>query len=126
MYGLQGRKRRYSLSRNWGSQKRRFSKRRRLSLWHGSAYYASRAGTPKTVAQKSHPSIARIGTADSFAPDSVYTILKWSGTFQLAAAPGNRTVFRGNSPFDPGFTAGSTQPVGWGSWITMYTYFRAL
>lgn len=126
MYGFKGRKRSYSLSRNWGSQKGRMAKRRRTSQFNGSAYYAPWSGTPRSLAQKSSASIARIGSGSSYAPDAMYTILKWSNTYQLAATPSNRNVIRGNSCFDPGFTAGSSQPVGFDEWATIYFYYRVL
>lgn len=102
------------------------AKRRRYSLWHGSAYYGSRVGTPRSLAGRSTAATGRIGTANALAPDAMYTVLKWSNTYQLAAAPGNRLVIRGNSLFDPGFTTGSTQPVGFDQWAAIYNFYRVL
>lgn len=56
----------------------------------------------------------------------MYTVLRWSGSFALAATPSNRIVTRGNSVFDPGFTSGSSQPVGFDNWAGLYLYYRVL
>lgn len=67
-----------------------------------------------------------IGFSGNIAPDRLYTVLKFTDWGVFSAAPANRLVFRANSIFDPGFTAGSAQPPGFDQLATIYAYYRVL
>lgn len=67
-----------------------------------------------------------IGGSGGLVPDRLRTVLKFTQYFSLTAGPATRSVYRGNSLFDPGFTAGSDQPVGFDYLAQLYAYYRVL
>lgn len=102
------------------------AKRRKYGQFNGAAYYAPGFRARGSAASRTVASIGRIGGTAGFAPDAMYTVLRYSATYAMAATPGNRVVMRGNSCFDPGFTSGSDQPVGYDQWSAIYSYQRVL
>lgn len=76
---------------------------------------------------KTHAIQATIGGSGAFVADRQYAVLKYAeALFPGAAAPSFRFVYRGNSLFDPGFTAGAVQPAGFNQWQSQYSHYRVL
>lgn len=90
------------------------------------AGYASRA-VIRPKGSSSYLAITKsIGGSGGLVPDRLRTVLKFTQYFSLTAGPATRSVFRANSLFDPGLTAGSDQPVGYDYLEGLYGYYRVL
>ncbi len=61
----------------------------------------------------------------SLLPDQTYVKLKYRERVNLTGTSGNQ-VYRMNSLFDPNFTGGGSQPLGFDQWKTFYGHYQVL
>lgn len=57
-------------------------------------------------------------------PDKLFTTLKYSDLKTFTGTGLQRHTYRGNSLFDPDFTGGGTQPLGFDQWATFYSRYK--
>lgn len=71
----------------------------------------------------SKPTVSRFGT--TVVPDKVILKMRYCQSIQRdLLLPIDEYVFRGNSLFDPDFTGGGTQPLGFDQWANFYSKYR--
>lgn len=91
-------------------------------------------GRRKNVRRRSNRRGARRGKIStlvlkgpSIVPDRMFTKLKYNLTRTLDPAPAAATVtyaFRGNSLYDPEYSVGGQQPMGYDQWTALYNQYR--